>query len=405
MIKDYRFTPKSFLLALVAFNLLIASTAVLVLAEEASDSEESKTTLFLRGAYQAGSVLGTNDFLNGENASGEPIDQFQASRLEIGWQTDGSRDWHHVYNFPKYGIGLYGSDYKNGEELGTPTSLYGFFEWPVARKNKWTFNLGLAFGLTNNWKAYDPVSNPNNVAMGLGRSVHIEVGANAEYQLAKRWAVIGGFTGTHFSNGGTQRPNHGLNQFGPMIYAKYSLSDPTAIPALREVGPYDSDWDLTVVGSVGKRNLTHRLADPELRDIYLNRNYLVGNLTFGVGRQFSHKLRYVFGLDFGYDESVADLIELDGINNGVNAESNPIDNYELAVFLGGEGIANRTHLIVHLGYKLFYKDVEGRLPIFYQRLGVKQFVSENWFVGLNVRFHELGSADNLEWNVGYTVGL
>ncbi len=131
----------------------------------------------------------------------------------------------------------------------------------------------------------------------------------------------------------------------------------------------------------------------------------VGNLTVGLGRQFSHKSRYVFGLDLGYDESVGDLIVLDGINNGVNASGTTSDNYELAAFGGYEVIANRTHLILHLGYKLLYKDVEGRLPVFYQRLGVKQFVHEDWFIGMNVRFHEMGSADNLEWNVGYAVGL
>ena len=96
---------------------------------------------------------------------------------------------------------------------------------------------------------------------------------------------------------------------------------------------------------------------------------------------------------------------LDGINRGVNAQGKTSDNYELALFGGYEMIANRTHLVLHLGYKVLYKDVEGRLPIFYQRLGVKQFVYRNWFAGLNVRFHELGSADNLEWNVGYAVGL
>ena len=67
--------------------------------------------------------------------------------------------------------------------------------------------------------------------------------------------------------------------------------------------------------------------------------------------------------------------------------------------------AHRTHLLVHFGYKLFYKDLPNRLPEFYQRLGVKQFFYRNWFAGLNVRFHELGSADNLEWNIGYKVEM
>ncbi len=360
---------------------------------------------YLRGAYQIGSVLGTNDFLKGDNKAGQPIDSFHSLRLDFGWQTDGSQDWHHVFNFPSYGIGIYGADFFNDEELGTPTSLYGFFAWPLKRSNSWTFNFDFAFGFTHNWESYDPVDNPQNVAMGFGRSVHIEGGPSAEYRLAEQWSMIGAVTFTHFSNGGTQRPNHGINQFGPMVYVKYDTGPPAPRPTRRNIDDYPKGWDLTFAGSGGKRNLTLRLEDPALREDYLNRNYFVGNLTVGLGKRFAYKSRYVFGLDLGYDESVGDLIVLDGINRGVNARGDTGDNYELALFGGYELIANRTHMVLHLGYKVLYNDVPGRLPIFYQRLGVKHFVYENWFAGLNVRFHELGSADNLEWNIGYAMDL
>jgi len=390
--------------------LLIACGVVLAVlpafAQDGDDDEFPGPSHYLRGAYQAGAVLGTNDFLNGQNNAGQPIDRFHSVRLDLGWQTDGSKDWHHLYNFPTFGIGLYGADFFNDEELGKPTSLYGFFTWPLVRSGRWKFNFDLAYGFTNNWKPYDPENNPHNTAMGLGRSVHIEGGPNVEYRLAKRWSVIGGFTFTHFSNGGTQRPNHGLNQVGPVIFAKFDTDTPVTPPVRRDPGDYDHGWDLTVTGSAGKRNLDLQFNDPDVKDEYRNQSYFIGNLTVGMGRKFSHKSRYVFGLDLGYDESVSDLIKVDAFNQGLNApEPGTGDNFELAAFAGYEVIAHRTHMIVHLGYKLLYKDVEGRLPVLYQRLGVKQFVYRHWFVGMNVRFHELGSADNLEWNLGYAVKL
>jgi len=381
---------------------MLLATSVLAQGQDKSFPGPSN---FIRGAYQTGAVLGTNDFLKGDNQAGKPIDSFHSARLEFGWQTDGSSDWHHAYNFPSYGIGVYGADFFNDEELGTPTSLYGFYVWPFARTNRWTFNFDFAFGLTHNWESYDPVNNPQNIAMGLGRSVHIEGGPNAEYRLARQWSLIGAVTFTHFSNGGTQRPNHGINQFGPMLYLKYDTDTPVARPVQRHIDNYPRGWDLTFGDSVGKRNLNLKIDDPNVREDYLNRNYMVANLTVGVGRQFSNKSRYVFGLDMGYDESVSDIIEVNAYNNGTNESGTTSDNYELALFGGFELIANRTHLLLHLGYKVLYKDVPGRLPIFYQRLGIKQFVYNNWFAGLNVRFHELGSADNLEWNAGYVVGL
>jgi hypothetical protein len=399
MFSDTRAVPSA--LAAVAIGLFLLAAAPAASADEVGADGHPGPARFLRGAYQFGSVLETNDFLAGDNQSGQPIDSFQSLRLELGWQTDGSRDWHHVYNFPTYGLGLYGADLDNDEELGTPTSLYGFFAWPLVRTGRWTISFDLAFGLTNDWKPYDPINNPKNVAMGLGRSVHIETGASAQYRLGRRWSLVGGVTGTHFSNGGTQRPNHGLNQIGPILFARYDVDEPIALPVRRTGIDHERTWDLTLTASAGKRNLDLPLADPDLRERYGNQSYFIGNLTVGAGYRVSYKSRIAVGLDLCYDETVGDLQRIDAFNQGQNADPVAGDNLELGIFGGYEIHAHRTHLLIHLGYRTFTKEVTGRLPRFYQRLGVRQFVYQDWFVGLNVRFHEIGSADNLEWTMGY----
>ncbi len=73
-------------LALIAAAVSLSTSAV---ADEDSTGRRSH---FLRGAYQAGSVLATNSFVEGENLSGEPIDTYHAVRLEFGWQTSGNED-------------------------------------------------------------------------------------------------------------------------------------------------------------------------------------------------------------------------------------------------------------------------------------------------------------------------
>jgi len=386
---------------------LVCCSVLLPLAvfAQSNTSSPDSTSHYLRFGYQNGTVLMTNGFLEGENESGQPIDHFQAICLDVGWQTNGSEDWHHLYNFPSYGVGIFGADFFNDEELGKPTSLYGFFVWPLSRGTRWDFNFDLAFGITDNWVSYDPVNNPNNTAIGAGRSVHIQGGLNAEYRLAKRWSLIGGVTTTHFSNGGTQLPNNGLNIFSPVLYIKHHLQNTPPVPARHGVTEYNSRWDLTFTGSGGIRNLNLDIEDHDQREEYLNRDYFVGNFTMALGRQFSPMIRLTMGLDVTYDESVHDLVELEAYNRGENAEHNGTEKFDLAAFAGYEHVVNRTRFLLQVGYIFARNDVEGRLPRFYQRVGLKQFFYENWFAGLNVRFHELGSADNLEYNIGFVSQL
>ncbi len=46
------------------------------------------------------------------------------------------------------------------------------------------------------------------------------------------------------------------------------------------------------------------------------------------------------------------------------------------------------------------KEVKGRLPKLYQRLGLKYEFLDGVHMGLNVRFNDFSRANNLEFNVG-----
>ncbi|MEE8192832.1 MAG: hypothetical protein V3T74_08815, partial [Gemmatimonadales bacterium] len=98
--------------------------------EEPAD-EEKKNPLLLRLAYQSGWVAPTSDFLAGQNQAGEPIERIQAFRVELGWQTDGAKDWEQRYRLPAFGLGVYKASFGNGAELGAPVALYGWFTWSL----------------------------------------------------------------------------------------------------------------------------------------------------------------------------------------------------------------------------------------------------------------------------------
>lgn len=391
----------------VIVALAIIAAAALVAPALAGDGTVGSRSHFLRGAYQAGKVLATNSFVEGENLSGEPIDTYHGARLEFGWQTSGEEDWHHLYNFPTYGLGINACNYFNDEELGKPTSIYGFFGWPVKRWGRSTLNVDLGFGLADNWVAFDEVENPYNVAIGAGRSVYIDVGMTYEMPLAKRWWLLAGFTGTHYSNGGSQQPNWGMNQVGPLVYVKYDLQERKLPQVRRKLGPFEPTWEVAATFSFGVRNLEKDLRGDEEFGHYYTKDYLATNVWVMANRQFSHMSAYSFGLDIDYDESVDDLVTIESLNagKGVPGEVSTIEKMGLSVCGGYEHRMARAGLIVRIGYTVARKEVEGRLPRLYQRLGLKYDILDGVHMGLNVRFNDFSRANNLEFNMGYDWSL
>lgn len=375
--------------------------AALASSSQADDYSGDDQT-FLRLGYQYGAVLPSNEFVKGENARGEPIERFNLARLEFGWQTDGSEDWHHLYNFPTYGLGFNGGNYFNEDELGKPTSLYGFFGWPVVRWGETSLNIDLGFGLADNWVSFDELENPYNVAIGAARSVYIDVGASAEIPLTGRWWLRAGVSGTHYSNGGSQQPNSGINQIGPVVSVSYGLRERRIPAERRDLGRYEPRWVVSTSFAIGVRNLAADLRDDPQFARYLTRDYTIANLTFAAARQFHPMSRGTVGLDVEYDETVHDLAFIEDLRAGREPRDIGFgDRLGLNLIGGYEHVVARTSLLIHMGYSLLRKDVDGRLPAFFQRLGLRHRVYDRIHLGLNVRFHEFSKADNLEFHVGY----
>ena len=156
--------------------ILILLFGILPLHAQDNETAEKNTYLFARGSYQYGYVLKTNSFVDGsKNQTGKPIDWYQAGRAELGWQTTGSQPWHQIWGYPAFGVGFYAGDYfEKGAQLGNPLAVYGFAIWPLQRKKAFTLTLQMGFGLSWNWQPFDPVTNPDNVAIGAFRAAYTD---------------------------------------------------------------------------------------------------------------------------------------------------------------------------------------------------------------------------------------
>ena len=99
------------------------------------------------------------------------------NEINLGWQTNGNREWHHLYNFPQYGVsviyGILGNDSVIGNDYAV-MALYYF------RINDYDKAIEYNFKATELGKKYHQFS----VLMDASRQLHHVYLARKDYQKA-----------------------------------------------------------------------------------------------------------------------------------------------------------------------------------------------------------------------------
>lgn len=234
------------------------------------DSFFTHTPIFIQGSFHAGKVIPTNDFVRGQNFANDTIDEYTSFSLLLLKQTTGDNLWEQLYGYPVYGIGIYSAFFKETSELGTPISVFGYFSAPLARARRLNFKYELGLGLTFNWKNFDPLNNPNNIAISAERSVYIEAGVNLEYQLSKKMFASVGYGLYHFSNGHLKLPNQGLNMQALKLNLRYQVNKVSYSFIKNPVPEFNKHWEWDISILVAPRMLytkaTTLILSPNTRD-------------------------------------------------------------------------------------------------------------------------------------------
>ncbi len=397
---------------------LIIIITLISLSSFASDSTNVKKDRYnksLRFFYQAGKVLPTNDFLKGDNGSGKPVDYFQSFSLQYGIETDGRKLWQQLYGYPTWGFAYYTVNFFNPDELGTPSSIYGFINAPIIKRFKnWSINYEVGFGLTYDWKPFDQNTNPYQYAIGSSNTVFIDAGLNADVILGKHFNLTAGFTFTHFSNGATRVPNMGINLVAPRVGIKYRFK-PRKEFIVVEVPEYQDNWEYIVLFAASSKQLGFKVIEGTDTS-YVAETYGVFTISTGVNRQISHKVKFGAGVDVGWDGSYNSYISYNKSKTTERLNAGNGNKLTIGAYGSFELVINKLSMIIQPGWYLYREDwkvpdepsegisIPSRKPGgSYQRIGLKYHIFNNVFVGINVRAYDFSIADYIEWNIGYRV--
>ena len=355
-------------------------------------------TYALQAMYQNGYVFATNPFLKGINIEAEKITDFQAFSLKFSAQTTGTKYWEQLYNYPNYGAGLYVADFFNPEEIGVPIAIYGFFDAPFKRWNKLTFNYEIGFGATFHWKAFNPVTNQYNIAIGGRESFLIDAGLNLEYTLSRRIEIIEGFSLTHFSNGALKKPNFGINTIAPKISLKYNFYDkPVFIKQETQAFAPHNEWLISVFG--GLKNVIFDSANIAIIEKYEGVDFPVVGISTIFNRQVSFKSKLGIGATLTYNGAVNAQATVE--NNDLERVPGKFGNkIMISIYPSYELVINKVSIVLQPAVYLYRKKLSNQSPVFHQRLGLKYNITDHLFAGITLVDYKFHVSDFIEWTLG-----
>lgn len=320
------------------------------------------------------------------------IDQshYRAHSIKFAWQRPPNKIYSTIYRLPKLGFGLYFGNFKN-ENIGYPKALFAWFEMPFKYPyvgQKWSFGYSGGFGLAWDFKTFNDDIENSNIFISTTRNCYFDISAYVSYHFNERFQVSLSLGFKHFSNGARSKPNYGLNMFPIGLSAKYQISDHSQKDWWHraELPQYLRHWRINIKGSLGQKQ--NSIGNPV---------YWKSVIGFNILRQISYKYRLGFGLEANISLGKKD----DDIGGGYRDDAKEIINPGI-VGSWEWVIIPRIVVPIDIGvYLLPKKGMNDEGSRIYERIGVKGYITDHFWVGLTIKAHTQ-VADFFEWGIGYT---
>jgi len=370
-----------------------------------STQTSSKRHPFVSLQVQNGLVLPTNDFIRN---SKEKI-TFSTVSLKYGFSTTKARWQDYAYGMPYGGVGLMFMQFSNKQEIGSPFAIYSFQRTTIlGRSTRTKLNFEWLLGASFNWNPYDPFDNPGNIAIGSKTNLYAGVNIYTKFQLNKEWDVHTGIAISHFSNGATRLPNKGLNLISATAELSYNFSRNSLKNDCFEPKPplVDKRVDYDFLINISSRQKNFDTLRTNLPSPYIDKKFSIIGVTFAPMFQKNYKYKYGGGLDFLYDEIMGTIAwrQLNP-NDGKEYDRVKLGKFGERISLGtsarGELVMPMYSIFANFGYNIIHGNRTDTR--FYQIMGIKVYLKENFFGTFGIRASKFCKAQYLYWSLGYTI--
>ena len=329
----------------------------------------------IEAGYGKGSVLKFDSWLINDG-----LKQQEAQSFWLGYvyQTNADEGCAYAsdYNYPTLTFGLLVSDFNKvrlrynphgtrpidyDSRCGTSYVLYGSFRRAFFRtKSGWSADYKFENGIGYNTHIYNRHTNVDNLLLGSRFSVYFDVAFAFSYRHGQ-CEFFAGPEFRHLSNGGTVRPNKGINKAGIGAGVRYYLQPFDSIPMGRISQPFEEKkLYLNISHSNGIRGAQGEwLYDA---NNYIWKNNDVDNIKYGKdGYRTCYYHLLSTDLMYRYARRYASGIGLDALyepyNRDVEIQNDKVDRSELTPWSLGlaakhEVFFRRMSMQIALGWYL-----------------------------------------------------
>jgi hypothetical protein len=225
------------------------------------------------------------------------------------------------------------------------------------------------------------------------------LGGGISVKLGRYVFVEPGFRFTHISNGNRREPQTGYNGISWNLGVRSLLSQMDLKPAKRTLEKCLHRHEIIgFVGAATKQLDFINVTSDDRHETY-GINYFMTNLLLGYQFETTRRLKLGGGFDFFFDGTAG---QIEAAANGKPSHSAVSfrDKLGISLFIGAEVAIDRLSMVYTLEYVIYRKPFTSSISSFEQRIGIRYFINEIIFAGLNVRAIKFRSAKALEFNVG-----
>ena len=301
--------------------------------------------------------------------------------LNFTKSTEKRGGWEELYNFPEIGFGYQYFNLGNPQELGSAHGLFGLIKLNLFKLKTSYFKTHLGLGLGYVSKPFNINDNYKNLLVGSNINATITTGIEYQIKLSKKSEFTSGINLTHYSNGGSNVPNMGINLALLNIGLVYHLNDVNQIKKDTLHLERSEAFEILVAGGI--------------KQIYPPNSpkYGVGIITADYLWPIKNKSIFTVGADAFLDKShKAFLLQDSIITDGVDGF------LRWGIHVGYGLRVGKCTGILQTGYYLFNPNkIDASI---YNTLSFRYHVNEQWFVCFNLKSH-FARADYFQYGIGY----